>query len=157
MQLWPWEYLFEPFNQASFPDLYIPLTIASLAALIATVIFYNVRTRQLHRHSIYLQMYEWLLWTGIVVFGLMLVYFVFNFDWIIVLATLLVGPGHDGLDPVRPLPAVLPRVRAPAREAALLLARPVLAPRVDDQGEVRPPTAPPPLARIPVPIETAGR
>jgi hypothetical protein len=93
VQLWPWEYLFEPFNQASFPDLYLPLTVASLVALIATVVFYNVRTRQLHRHSVYLQMYEWLLWTGIVVFGLMLVYWVFNFDWIIVLSTLLIGLG----------------------------------------------------------------
>ncbi len=93
MQLWPWEYLFEPFNQDSFPDLYVPLTIASLIALVATVIFYNVRTRQLHRHSIYLQMYEWLLWTGVVVFGLMLVYFVFNFDWILVFWTLVIGLG----------------------------------------------------------------
>ena len=93
MQLWPWEYLFEPFNQDSFPDLYLPLTIASLGALIATVIFYNVRTRQLHRHSIYLQMYEWLLWTGVVVFGLMLVYYVFNFDWILVFSTLAIGLG----------------------------------------------------------------
>ena len=31
---------------------------------IATVIFYNVRTRQLHRHLIYVQMYEWILWTA---------------------------------------------------------------------------------------------
>jgi hypothetical protein len=93
VQLWPWEYLFEPFSQAAFPDLYLPLTLASLVALVATVVFYNVRTRQLHRHSVYLQMYEWLLWTGIVVFGLMLVYWVFNFDWIIVLATLVIGLG----------------------------------------------------------------
>ena len=91
MQLWPWEYLFQPFNQASFPDLFIPLSIASLVMLVVTVVFYNVRTRQLHRHTIYLQMYEWLLWTGIVTFGLMLVYYVFNFDWIIVLATLVAG------------------------------------------------------------------
>jgi hypothetical protein len=93
VQLWPWEYLFEPFNNASFPDLYVPLSIASLVMLIATVVFYNVRTRQLHRHSIYLQMYEWLLWTGVVVFGLMLVYYVFNFDWILVFWTLVIGLG----------------------------------------------------------------
>jgi hypothetical protein len=93
VQLWPWEYLFEPFNQDSFPDLYLPLTIASLGALIATVIFYNIRTRQLHRHSIYLQMYEWMLWTGVIVFGLMLVYYVFNFDWILVFSTLAIGLG----------------------------------------------------------------
>jgi len=57
------------------------------------VVIYNVRTRQLHRHAVYLQMYEWLLWTGIVTFGLMLVYFVFAFDWIIVLSTIVIGLG----------------------------------------------------------------
>ena len=31
-------------------------------------------------------MYEWLLWTGVIVFGLMLVYWVFQFDWILVLS-----------------------------------------------------------------------
>ena len=87
----PWEYLFNSFNAENFPVLYLPLTVASLVALIATVIFYNVRTRQLHRHSVYLQMYEWLLWTGVVAFGLMLVYWVFHFDWIIVLSTLVAG------------------------------------------------------------------
>ena len=87
----PWEYLFNSFNAENFPDLFLPLTVASLVALIATVIFYNVRTRQLHRHSVYLQMYEWLLWTGVIAFGLMLVYFVFHFDWIIVLSTLIAG------------------------------------------------------------------
>ena len=30
---------------------------------------YNVRTRQLHAHSIYVEMYEWLLWTGVITFG----------------------------------------------------------------------------------------
>ena len=87
----PWEYLFNSFDQTNFPDLYLPLTVASLLALIATVIFYNVRTRQLHRHTVYLQMYEWLLWTGVIAFGLMLVYYVFHFDWIIVLTTLVAG------------------------------------------------------------------
>ena len=91
MTLWPWEYLFEPFNKASFPDLFFPLTIASLVSLIATVIFYNVRTRQLHRHQIYLQMYEWILWTCVITFSLMIVYWIFRFDWIIVLSTLVSG------------------------------------------------------------------
>jgi hypothetical protein len=93
--LWPspWEYLFKPFNKANFPDLWLPLLVASVVGLIATIVVYNVRTRQLHRHAVYLQMYEWLLWTGIVTFGLMLVYFVFSFDWIIVLSTIVIGLG----------------------------------------------------------------
>jgi uncharacterized membrane protein len=89
----PWEYLFKPFNQANFPDIWMPLLVASLVGLIATVVVYNVRTRQLHRHAVFVQMYEWLLWAGIITFGLMLVYVVFSFDWIIVFATLVVGLG----------------------------------------------------------------
>ena len=91
MTLWPWEYLFEPFN--TFPDLYNQIFAASVVLLIATVVFYNVRTRQLHRHSVYLQMYEWLLWTGVVLYSLVIVYWIFRFDMIIVLVTLVVGLG----------------------------------------------------------------
>ena len=91
MTLWPWEYLFEPFGD--FPSLYNQIFVASVVLLIATVIFYNVRTRQLHRHAVYLQMYEWLLWTGVVLYSLMIVYWIFRFDMIIVLATLVVGLG----------------------------------------------------------------
>ena len=95
MALWPtpWEYLFKPFDQFNFPDLWLPLLVASVLGLIATVIVYNVRTRQLHRHAVYVQMYEWLLWTGIVTFGLMLVYVVFSFDMIIVVSTIVIGLG----------------------------------------------------------------
>ena len=93
MRLLPWEYLFQPFNATAFPDLYLPLSVASLVALVATVIFYNVRTRQLHRHSVYLQMYEWLLWSAVIAFGLMLVYYVFQFDMFLVLGTLVAGLG----------------------------------------------------------------
>ncbi|MDQ1322775.1 MAG: hypothetical protein QG587_108 [Chloroflexota bacterium] len=91
MQLWPWEYLFESFDAANFPDLYVPILIASVAALIATVIFYNVRTRQLRRHTVYLQMYEWILWTSVILFSLMIIYWIFRFDFILVLSTLVGG------------------------------------------------------------------
>jgi len=91
--LWPWEYLFEPFSNTTVPALYNQVFVASIVLLIATVVFYNVRTRQLHRHSVYLQMYEWLLWTGVVLYSLVIVYWIFRFDMIIVLATLVVGLG----------------------------------------------------------------
>ena len=67
--------------------------MASLGLLVATVVLYNVRTRQLHRHQSTSQMYEWLLWTGVITFGLIPIYWVFNFDFIIVLTTLVVGLG----------------------------------------------------------------
>ena len=52
--------------------------------LIATIIFYNVRTRQLRRHTVYLQMYEWILWTSVILFSLMIIYWIFRFDFILV-------------------------------------------------------------------------
>ena len=144
VQLWPWEYLFESFDASNFPDLYMPILVASVAVLIATVIFYNVRTRQLHRHTVYLQMYEWILWTSVILFSLMIIYWIFRFDFILVLGTLVGRPGGAGLDPVPPLPAVLRRLRAAAREAALLLAPALRAPGDDDPDQVLAP-APPPL------------
>ncbi len=93
MTLWPWDYLFESFTRRGFPDLYNQILVAAIVLLIATVIFYNVRTRQLHRHSIYLQMYEWILWTGVIVYSLLIVYWIFRFDMIIVFSTIVIGMG----------------------------------------------------------------
>lgn len=93
MRLYPWEYLFRSFSLENFPDLYNPIWIGSLVLLVATIVVYNVRTRQLHRHKVYLDMYEWILWTGLIVFSLLLVYALFRFDWIIVFSTIVVGLG----------------------------------------------------------------
>ena len=93
MRLAPWEYLFTAWTADNFPDLYNLMTAVAVAFLVATVVIYNVRTRQLHRHAIYVQMYEWILWTGVITFGLMPIYWVFNFDFIIVLATIVIGLG----------------------------------------------------------------
>jgi len=93
VKLWPWEYLFKSFDQTNFPDLHMPVLLASILMLIVTVAVYNVRTRQLHRHAIYAQMYEWLMWTGVITYSLMVVYWVFRFDFIIVLGTMVIGLG----------------------------------------------------------------
>jgi uncharacterized membrane protein len=85
VRLPPWDYLFEPFSPHSFPDLYTPTWVASLVLLIGLVVLYNVRTRALHRHPPYLDLYEWLLWAGISAFGLLLTAAVFSFDLLIVI------------------------------------------------------------------------
>ena len=89
----PWEYLFESFSAARFPDLFRPMWIASLVLLVVLVALYNIRGRQLHRHPPYLDMYEWLLWTGVVTFSLLLVGAIFVFDFVLVLLTALIGVG----------------------------------------------------------------
>ena len=91
MTLAPWEYLFIPFNSANFPDIFHPTWIASLALLVVLVILYNVRTRQLHAHRPFLDLYEWLLWTGLATFGLLLIMCLFKFAFILVLATIIAG------------------------------------------------------------------
>lgn len=93
MTLPPWEYLFESFNAKSFPDLFNPTWIASLVGLLATVLLYNVRTRQLRRHPPYLDMYEWILWTGLIFFSLILTYAIFSFDFLFTVLTIPIGVG----------------------------------------------------------------
>ena len=89
----PWDYLFQRFNSDLFPDIFLPIWVAALVLLIVQVILYNVRTRQLHRHEPLVTMQEWLLWTGITTFGLILVMAIFSWYFIFVLLTLALGIG----------------------------------------------------------------
>ena len=91
MQLLPWDYLFTQFSAHATPDLYTPFWVATLILLIGLIVLYNVRTRALHRHAPYLDLYEWLLWSGISLFGLLLVAAVFNFYMIVLLVILITG------------------------------------------------------------------
>ena len=91
MRLLPWDYLFTRFSAHTLPDLYTPFWVATLILLVGLIVLYNVRTRALHRHAPYLDLYEWLLWSGISMFGLLLVAAVFNFYMIVLLAILISG------------------------------------------------------------------
>ena len=91
MRLLPWEYLFTRFDAHRFHDLYTPMWVASIALLVTLIVLYNVRTKALHRHAPYLDMWEWLLWTGISLFGLILVACVFQFYLIVLLVILITG------------------------------------------------------------------
>jgi hypothetical protein len=79
------------FSPQNFPDLFYPVAVASFVLLVAAVILYNVQTRRLHHHPPLLALQEWLLWTGLAVFGLLLVYAIFKFYFIFVLLTVVVG------------------------------------------------------------------
>lgn len=89
----PWEYFFIPFNSFNFSDIFNPIWISSLVLLVATVILYNVRVRQLRAHSVYLEMYEYLLWTGVIGFGWLLTCAVFVFDFLFVVTAILIMLG----------------------------------------------------------------
>ena len=91
MHLPPWEYLFLPFNPHTFPDLFTPTWVVSLVLLTALVVLYNIRTRALHRHAPYLDLWEWMLWSGLALFGLVLTAALFSFEFIVLLVILVIG------------------------------------------------------------------
>lgn len=81
------------FSPDNFQDLFYPITIAALVFLVATVVLYNVQSRRLRHHPPLVNLQEWLFWTGLSVFGLLLVYAIFKFYFVFVLLTLIVGIG----------------------------------------------------------------
>jgi len=89
----PWDYLFRSFNHRNFPDLFHPTWIASLVLLIVLSVLYATRTRALRRHPPYLEMWEWLWWTGLITFSLVIIEALFVFDLFLVLATEAIGIG----------------------------------------------------------------
>jgi Na+-transporting methylmalonyl-CoA/oxaloacetate decarboxylase gamma subunit len=94
VHLGPLDYLGRvAFTQENFPDIYTPVWIASLILFIGTIVLYNVRVRQLHRHEPLRSLQEWLLWTGLITFGFVLVGVVFNFYFLFILAAILIGIG----------------------------------------------------------------
>jgi hypothetical protein len=93
VKLAPWDYLFESFSETNFPDIFHPTWIASLVLLAILSILYYTRTRALHRHPPYLEMWEWLWWTGLITFSLVIVESLFIFDFFLVLVTLIIGLG----------------------------------------------------------------
>jgi hypothetical protein len=91
LTLAPWDYLFQSFSSDTFPDLFHPTWIASLVLLIVLIVLYQWRTRVLHRHQPYVDMWEWLWWTGLITFSLLIIEAIFVFDFILVLATEVIG------------------------------------------------------------------
>jgi hypothetical protein len=89
----PWDYLFLSFNSGNFTDLFYPTWIAALVLLVVLLVLYNRRTKALHRHQPYLDLWEWLWWTGLITFSLLLIESVFIFSFILVLATEIIGIG----------------------------------------------------------------
>ena len=93
MRLLPNQYLIPgvQFNVQNFPDIYHPIWIAAAILLVLTVVLYNVRVRQLHRHEPLRAMQEWLLWTGLITFGLVLVGTIFQFYFLFIVIFLVLG------------------------------------------------------------------
>jgi hypothetical protein len=93
LTLYPWDYFWIGFNKFNFPDLFDTVWIGASLLLIVTIGLYIVRTRALHRHRPYLDMWEWLFWTGLIMSFLIIVGSIFSWDFAVMLITIAVGLG----------------------------------------------------------------
>ena len=91
MTLAPGDSFFTPRRGANFPAIFPRTRTPSLVLLVFLPILYNWRTRALHRHPPYLEMWEWLWWTGLITFSLIIIESLFVFDYFLVLTTQIIG------------------------------------------------------------------
>lgn len=87
----PWEYFWIGFNSHNFPDLFDPLWMGSGILLIVLIVLYTMRTRALHRHRPYLDMWEWVFWSGLITYFLLIVGSIFKFDFAVIMVILVSG------------------------------------------------------------------
>ena len=93
MTLLPWEYLWLGFEKRTFPDLFDAVWISSLVLVVVAVVLYNLRTRALHRHRLYLDMWEWILWTSLITFLMLAIGALFKFDFAVEMVIMVIGLG----------------------------------------------------------------
>ena len=79
------------FNKTNFPALFDPTWQLSLALLAVAIVFYNFQGRRLRAYSVFLDLNEWLMWTSVGVFALLMMFAIFGFDFIFVLPTMVGG------------------------------------------------------------------
>jgi hypothetical protein len=93
LTLFPWDYFWIGFNKFNFPDLFDPLWVGSGILLLVLIALYVARTRALHRHRPYLDMWEWIFWAGLIAYFLVIVGATFQFDFAVILVILASGLG----------------------------------------------------------------
>ena len=81
------------FNGGNFPRLWNLTWMLSGFLLILMLVLYNFQGRRLRAYSVFLDLNEWLMWTAVGTFALLLLFTCFGFDFIFVLPTMLIGAG----------------------------------------------------------------
>jgi hypothetical protein len=79
------------FTSTNFPALFQPTWQLAFALLLVSIIFYNFQGRRLRAYTVFLDLNEWLMWTSVGVFSLLLMFSIFGFDFIFVLPTMIGG------------------------------------------------------------------
>ena len=79
------------FDSTHFAAIWQPTWQLSVTLFVLGIVFYNFQSRRLHAYSVFLDLNEWLMWTTVGTFSLMLMYCVFGLDFIFVLPTMVGG------------------------------------------------------------------
>jgi hypothetical protein len=79
------------FNDANFQRMWTPAWQVSFFFLVAVVIFYNFQSHRLRAYSVFLDLNEWLMWSTLGIFGLIVMFTLFSFDFLFVLPTMIGG------------------------------------------------------------------
>jgi hypothetical protein len=87
----PWEYLWIGFNPINFGPIFDMTWRFSAVMFVVAIIFYNFQGRRLRNYAVFLDLNEWLLWTSLGIFSLLIMYCIFGFDFIFVLPTMVGG------------------------------------------------------------------
>jgi hypothetical protein len=90
----PWNQistLLQGFDSVHFPAIWQPTWQLAVTLFVLGIVFYNFQSRRLHAYSVFLDLNEWLMWTTVGTFSLMLMYCVFGLDFIFVLPTMVGG------------------------------------------------------------------
>lgn len=87
----PWEYLWIGFNPTNFAPIFDATWRFAALMLIVSIVFYNFQGRRLRNYAVFLDLNEWLLWTSVGIFSLLIMYCIFAFDFIFVLPTMVGG------------------------------------------------------------------
>ncbi|MEY4388682.1 MAG: hypothetical protein RLZZ432_401 [Chloroflexota bacterium] len=90
MAKWPWEYLFTVFN-AKLGSFYTPFWVANLVLLVATIVIYSVATRGSRGNGVLGDEWEQILWIGVGMFGMNLVYAAFQWYGLFPIFTTAIG------------------------------------------------------------------
>lgn len=88
--------LTDPFNPATFPDLFTWMWVAGLLISIGAIVVYNVAQRRYRRYPELLALHEWIFWPIIVTWGVIPLLVVIGVPLVLQLAIVLTGMGVAG-------------------------------------------------------------
>ena len=85
--------LFESLTPDNFPDLFTWLWVTALVVVIGSIVVYADSGRRYRRHPVLLTMHEWIFWSVVIPWGLVLLFVITHVPFLLLLFVVLPGLG----------------------------------------------------------------